>query len=137
MGIFLFRQFYLTFPISLYESAKLDGCMESAVYRKILMPLTKSAMGAMAVYTFINAWNMYMWPLLVTGSDKQAYRTDWYQYAEQRRRTVDYPDAGGRGNDYHSIHFHLYRGPEGLNQRNVFRSSQGLIPVTEKKEKTV
>lgn len=34
------------------------------------MPLTKSAMGAMAVYTFINAWNMYMWPLLVTGSDK-------------------------------------------------------------------
>ena len=37
---------------------------------KILMPLTKSAIGAMAVYTFINAWNMYMWPLLVTGSDK-------------------------------------------------------------------
>ena len=41
MGIFLFRQFYLT----------------------------KSAIGAMAVYTFINAWNMYMWPLLVTGSN--------------------------------------------------------------------
>ena len=37
--------------------------------RSILMPLTKSAIGAMAVYTFINAWNMYMWPLLVTGSD--------------------------------------------------------------------
>ena len=37
----------------------------------ILMPLTKSAMGAMAVYTFINAWNMYMWPLLVTGSDSK------------------------------------------------------------------
>ena len=64
---------------------------------------------------------------------QQAYRTDWYQYAEQRRRTVDYPDAGGRSNDYHSIHFHLYRGPEGLNQRNVFGSSQGLIPVTEKR----
>ena len=45
---------------------------------------------------------------------QQAYRTDWYQYAEQRRCTVDYPDAGGRGNDYHSIHFHLYRRPEGL-----------------------
>ena len=36
---------------------------------KILIPLTKSAIGAMAVYTFINAWNMYMWPLLVTGSN--------------------------------------------------------------------
>ena len=70
MGIFLFRQFYLTFPISLSESAKFDGCSNLRFIWQILMPLTKSAMGAMAVYTFINAWNMYMWPLLVTGSDK-------------------------------------------------------------------
>ena len=70
MGIFLFRQFYMTFPISLYESAKLDGCSNLRFIVKILIPLTKSAIGAMAVYTFINAWNMYMWPLLVTGSDK-------------------------------------------------------------------
>lgn len=69
MGIFLFRQFYMTFPISLYESAKLDGCSNLKFIIKILMPLTKSAIGAMAVYTFINAWNMYMWPLLVTGSE--------------------------------------------------------------------
>ena len=69
MGIFLFRQFYLTFPISLYESAKLDGCSNIYFIVKILMPLTKAAIGAMAVYTFINAWNMYLWPLLVTGSD--------------------------------------------------------------------
>ena len=69
MGIFLFRQFYMTFPISLYESAKLDGCGNLRFIVKILMPLTKSAIGAMAVYTFINAWNMYMWPLLVTGSN--------------------------------------------------------------------
>ena len=70
MGIFLFRQFYMTFPKSLYESAKLDGCTNLRFIVSILMPLTKSAIGAMGVYTFINAWNMYMWPLLVTGSDK-------------------------------------------------------------------
>ena len=70
MGIFLFRQLYLSFPIALYESAKIDGCTNLKFICKILMPLTKSAIGAMAVYTFINAWNMYMWPLLVTGSDK-------------------------------------------------------------------
>lgn len=70
MGIFLFRQFFLSFPISLYESAKIDGCKNLRFIVQILIPLTKSAMGAMAVYTFINAWNMYMWPLLVTGSDK-------------------------------------------------------------------
>ena len=69
MGIFLFRQFYMTFPMSLYESAKLDGCSNLKFIVKILIPLTKSAIGAMAVYTFINAWNMYMWPLLVTGSN--------------------------------------------------------------------
>lgn len=70
MGIFLFRQFYMTFPISLYDSAKLDGCGNLRFIVRILIPLTKSAIGAMAVYTFINAWNMYMWPLLVTGSDQ-------------------------------------------------------------------
>lgn len=70
MGIFLFRQFYLSFPMALYESAKIDGCSNLKFIKSILMPLTKSAIGAMAVYTFINAWNMYMWPLLVTGSDK-------------------------------------------------------------------
>lgn len=69
MGIFLFRQFYLSFPISLYESAKLDGCTNLKFIVSILIPLTKGAIGAMAIYTFINAWNMYLWPLLVTGSD--------------------------------------------------------------------
>lgn len=68
MGIFLFRQFYMSFPISLYESARIDGCSNLRFIFQILLPLTKSAIGAMAVYTFINAWNMYMWPLLVTGS---------------------------------------------------------------------
>ncbi|SHK62612.1 carbohydrate ABC transporter membrane protein 2, CUT1 family (TC 3.A.1.1.-) [Hespellia stercorisuis DSM 15480] len=71
MGIFLFRQFYMTFPMSLFESAKLDGCSNLRFIVSILTPLTKSAIGAMAVYTFINAWNMYMWPLLVTGSDQK------------------------------------------------------------------
>lgn len=71
MGIFLFRQFYMTFPMSLYESAKLDGCSNLRFIISILIPLTKSAIGAMGVYTFINAWNMYMWPLLVTGSNEK------------------------------------------------------------------
>ena len=70
MGIFLFRQFYKSFPIALYESARIDGCSNIRFIFQILIPLTKSGIGAMAVYTFINAWNMYMWPLLVTGSNE-------------------------------------------------------------------
>ena len=54
----------------MYESAKIDGCGNLRFIFCILLPLTKSAIGAMAVYTFINAWNMYMWPLLVTGSNE-------------------------------------------------------------------
>ena len=71
MGIFLFRQFYMTFPISLYESAKLDGCGNLRFIVKILMPLTKSAMGAMAVYTFINAWNEYPLQLVMLTENAQ------------------------------------------------------------------
>lgn len=70
MGIFLFRQFYKSFPYSLFEAAKMDGCSNLRFILTILMPLSKSAIGAMAVYTFINAWNMFMWPLLVTSSEK-------------------------------------------------------------------
>lgn len=71
--IFLFRQFYKNFPMSLYESAKIDGASNARFLFQILLPLTKPAIGAVAVNAFINAWNMYMWPLLVTGSDQ--YRT--------------------------------------------------------------
>lgn len=69
MGIFLFRQFYQSFPISLYEAARMDGCSNLRFIITILLPLSKPAIGAMAVYTFINAWNMFMWPLLVTSSE--------------------------------------------------------------------
>ncbi|WP_225742978.1 carbohydrate ABC transporter permease [Marinilactibacillus sp. Marseille-P9653] len=71
--IFLFRQFFKSFPIALYESAKIDGCSNLRFIFQILLPLSKPAIGAVSVNAFINAWNMYMWPLLVSGSDK--YRT--------------------------------------------------------------
>lgn len=71
--IFLFRQFFKSFPIALYESAKIDGCSNLRFIFQILLPLSKPAIGAVSVNAFINAWNMYMWPLLVSGSDQ--YRT--------------------------------------------------------------
>ncbi len=64
----MFRQFYMTFPMSLYESAKLDGCSNLKFIIKILIPLTRKQSDYNR-FTFINAWNMYMWPLLVTGSN--------------------------------------------------------------------
>ncbi len=73
MGIFLFVQSFEKFPKEIYESAKIDGCSDLKFYQKILMPISKPTVGALSVISFLGAWNMYMWPLLITGSDE--YRT--------------------------------------------------------------
>ncbi|WP_320130625.1 carbohydrate ABC transporter permease [uncultured Sphaerochaeta sp.] len=73
MGIFLLRQYYLTFAKELYEAAKLDGCSNLRFLASIVLPLSRPALGALGAYVFLNTWNQYMWPLLVTNS--RDYRT--------------------------------------------------------------
>jgi len=73
MGIFLFRQAFKSFPMEIYEASKMDGASDLGFIFKILIPLSKPTIGALAVQSFLGAWNMYMWPLLITGSDR--YRT--------------------------------------------------------------
>lgn len=73
MGIFLFRQAFKTFPMEIYEASKIDGASDIGFIFRILIPLSKPTIGALAVQSFLGAWNMYMWPLLITGAD--SYRT--------------------------------------------------------------
>ncbi len=73
MGIFLFRQAFKSFPMEIYEASKIDGASDLGFIFRILIPLSKPTIGALAVQSFLGAWNMYMWPLLITGSDR--YRT--------------------------------------------------------------
>lgn len=73
MGIFLFRQAFQSFPMEIYESANIDGCSDFKFILKILIPISRPVIGALSVASFLGAWNMYMWPLLITGSDE--YRT--------------------------------------------------------------
>lgn len=73
MGIFLFRQSFRSFPMEIYEAAKIDGCSDTRFLFSILAPLSRPTIGALSVSAFLGAWNMYMWPLLITSSDK--YRT--------------------------------------------------------------
>ncbi|HSK69961.1 MAG TPA: carbohydrate ABC transporter permease [Candidatus Limnocylindria bacterium] len=70
MGIFLMRQNYLTFARELHESAKLDGCGNWRFLLSIVVPLARPALGALGAYVFLLQWNQYLWPLLVTNSDK-------------------------------------------------------------------
>ncbi len=70
MGIFLMRQNYLTFAKELHEAAKLDGCNNWRFLATIVVPLSRPALGALGAYVFLQQWNQYLWPLLVTNSDK-------------------------------------------------------------------
>ena len=70
-GIFLLRQYFLTIPRELYEAAVIDGCGRTRYLWSVLLPLSRPALGTLAVYAFLNTWNQYYWPLLVTDS------TEW------------------------------------------------------------
>lgn len=69
LGIFLLRQFYLTIPKDYYEAAQLDGCKKFEFLIKVVMPLSRPAIGSLAIYSFLMTWNQYMWPLLITNTD--------------------------------------------------------------------
>jgi len=63
-GVFLLRQFFLSLPMELEESAKIDGCNRFQIYWKIMLPLIKPALMTLAVFTFMSVWNDYMGPLI-------------------------------------------------------------------------
>jgi len=68
MGVFLLRQNYLTFAKELHEAAKIDGSGNWRFLVTIVVPLARPALGALGAYVFLNTWNQYFWPLLVTDS---------------------------------------------------------------------
>ncbi|NOU74062.1 ABC transporter permease subunit [Paenibacillus sp. LMG 31458] len=67
-GTFLLRQFFMTLPHELEEAAKLDGCNQFRIYWQIMLPLAKSGMIALAIFTMLWSWNDLMWPLIVNSS---------------------------------------------------------------------
>ncbi len=67
-GTFLFRQFFLGIPEELVDSAKLDGCSPFGVYWRIFLPLGKPALATLAIFTALNTWNSFLWPLILIRS---------------------------------------------------------------------
>ncbi len=63
-NIFLLRQFYRTIPMELSEAAKIDGCHEWDIFRKVILPLTKPALAVVALFSFMGCWNDFLGPLL-------------------------------------------------------------------------
>jgi multiple sugar transport system permease protein/sn-glycerol 3-phosphate transport system permease protein len=65
-GIFLLRQHFLSVPGELYDAAAMDGANSLQALRHVALPLLRPAIGALAIVFFIESWNEYFWPLLVT-----------------------------------------------------------------------
>lgn len=73
-GIFLMRQFILTLPDELFDAARIDGAGELTTYFRIVLPLSKGPLAALAVFVFLDNWNSLLWPLVVTTTNDQ-FRT--------------------------------------------------------------
>ncbi|MGL5435555.1 MAG: carbohydrate ABC transporter permease [Lachnospiraceae bacterium] len=64
-GIFMYRQHYMTIPLELAESARLDGASEFHIFRKIMLPLGSSVTVTLTIFSFMWRWNDYILPLMV------------------------------------------------------------------------
>jgi multiple sugar transport system permease protein len=64
-GIFLMRQYIQTLPHELEDAARVDGCSEFGIYWRIILPLCRSALAALAIFTFVRFWNDFLWPVIV------------------------------------------------------------------------
>jgi ABC-type glycerol-3-phosphate transport system permease component len=69
-GIFLMRQFLRSIPNEILENARVDGASEWRILRSIIFPLALPGMATLAIFTFVAAWNDFLWPLIVTSSDE-------------------------------------------------------------------
>jgi ABC-type glycerol-3-phosphate transport system permease component len=67
-GTFLFRQFFMRLPNEMYEAARLDGANYWQQFWTFTLPLARPVITAYSIITFLNAWKMYLWPLIVVRS---------------------------------------------------------------------
>lgn len=68
-GVFLLRQFFLGIPKDLHDAAKMDGASNWHYLWSILVPLSKGAISAFGIFSFLSAWSQYLWPLVITNDE--------------------------------------------------------------------
>ena len=87
-GVFLLRQFFLTISQDVIDAAKIDGASTFLIFWRIILPMSKPALAALTIATFMGNWQSFMWPLLVVDSVEKktlpvglAYFQEQYQFA--------------------------------------------------------
>ena len=68
IGLFLMKQFSEGIPTEMLEAARIDGASEARTFVKIVLPMVKPGIGALAIFTFINSWNDYFMQLIMLSS---------------------------------------------------------------------
>lgn len=90
-GVFLMRQFVMSMPDDLLEAAKIDGCGEVRLFVTIVLPLMRTVIISLTIFTFITSWNDFLWPLVTIG--------------EESKKTLTLVIAALKGN--YSVHYGL------------------------------
>lgn len=89
-GTFLLRQFFMTIPKELEEAAKIDGCSYFGIYWRIFLPLAGPGLVALTVFSVQEAWNDFLWPLIMTSSNEMRVLSV-AMAAFQGQYVTDYP----------------------------------------------
>lgn len=71
LGIFLVRQFALSIPDELLDAARVDGAGELRIFASVVLPLLRPVLATLAIITFMNTWNDFLWPLIVLTDDSK------------------------------------------------------------------
>lgn len=67
-AVFLMKQFIQTLPSELLDAARIDGASELQIYALVVLPLVRPGLAFLGIITFVNTWNLFVWPLVVTSS---------------------------------------------------------------------
>lgn len=87
--IFMLRQFMKSIPKDLEDAAKIDGCGYLGIYWRIMLPLIKPALAAVAIFTFMGAWNNFMGPLIFL-NDERLYPLSLGIYQFRMEHSAEY-----------------------------------------------
>jgi len=70
-GIFMMKQFIESMPAELMDAARIDGASEFGIYSRIILPQMGPALASLGIFTFMDTWNDYLWPLIVLTSPEK------------------------------------------------------------------
>lgn len=70
-GVFLVRQYMITIPDEIMESARMDGASEWKIFWIVMMPLAKPVLTALTIFSFMWRWNDFLWPFIVIGTQRK------------------------------------------------------------------